>query len=106
MRARSRDGSHEPRTAPQLIGGCFDRAVEDLGVKDYDVIGVQLQQREFAPLVAHASAGGVATVMACENRERLPMLGDETLSPAANEVAQLVCTHQVKAAILQLLNKD
>jgi hypothetical protein len=84
MRARSRDGSFESRATPQLIAGFIDRAVEDIGVKANDVIGVQVQQREVAPLVGHGSARGVAAVVGGENLERFPMLGDETLPAAAD----------------------
>jgi hypothetical protein len=34
------------------------------------------------------------------------MLGDEALSPAADQVAQLIRPDKVEASILQLLNKD
>jgi hypothetical protein len=41
-----------------------------------------------------------------ENRERLPMGGDEALSAATDQVAHLIRTYKVEAAVLQLLNKD
>ena len=84
MGARSRDGAFESRAAPHLIAGLIDGAVEDIGVKANDVIGVQVQQRNVAPLVGHRSVRGVAAVVGGENPERFPMLGDETLSPAAD----------------------
>jgi hypothetical protein len=106
MGAWSRDRAFESRSAPQLIASFVNRAVEDVRMQGHDVIGVQVQEREFVPLVGHASGDGVATVVAGENRERLRMLGDEARSPAANQIAQLVRAHQVEASVLQLLSKD
>ena len=105
MGARSRDRAFESRTAPQLIAGFVNRAIEDVRIQGQDVIGVQVQEREFIPLVGHASGAGVATVVAGENRKRVCMLGDETLSPDADQVAQLVCADEMEASVLQLLNK-
>jgi hypothetical protein len=90
MSPRSRDRSFESRSAPQLIAGFVNRAVEDIGVQGHDVIGVQVKERCLVPLVGHASGDGVATVVAGENLECLPMLGDEALSTAADQVAQLI----------------
>ena len=106
MGARSSDRAFESRTVPQLIASFVNSAVEDIGIQGHDVIGVQVQERELVPLVGHASGDGFATVVAGENRERLRMLGDEALAPAADQMAQLVRAHEVEAPVLQLLNKD
>ena len=102
--ARSRDRSFESRTAPQLIAGFVNRAVEDIGIQGHDIIGIQVQERELVPLISHASVDGVAMVVAGENRERLPMGGDEALSAGADQVAYVIRANKVEAAVIQLLN--
>jgi len=64
------------------------------------------QEREVVPLVDQPSGDGVATIVIGECRERLSVLGDEALSPAPDQIAQLLRAHEMEASILQLLNKD